>query len=297
MLTKLIGYVSNFEIWHKTEVDLMIKNRADFFAEHGENANKRKAPRLRETKQWNDSNWYFVKSKLNNRFTKKQFVMMYFQYGSRLLNFDWYIKKFDLAISRLSSIKEHVSDDNYNDKLSLLKCVRWMFKTMADDWQLSCLGDVNSTPTSLLSTIKEDIKCLIQNLIVATHGEELVDEDQYVNEIEEAMMLWEGGPNKNHSGTSVRHAAVFDKLWMEFKKALNDIHILDHHEQKNGPLMDQSKHLLCWIKWRMYIGTKSTRPLSTVSEAVYEAFNAFARCAFGHLGSTTSIFVLERNRF
>ena len=297
MLTQLLGYVSDFEILHKSEVELRKKMIDDYFQKHGPNANKRKAPRAQVTQQWEDSSWFLMKSKMNNRFTAKQFIMMYFQYGTRMLTFDWYTNKLDRAIENIVSIKGEISDENYEDKLSLLKCVRWVFKTMADDWELSCLGIVNRPSRSLLSTIQEQIKRMIMDLIIATHGDEPIEGDRYVREIDEVMMLWEGGINAKYNGMSVKNASVFSDLWIKIANAVGDPTVVNQHEPKKGPVMDQSQHLLCWINWRRYLGTKKSRPLSTVGEDLYEVFNAFARCAFGHLASMTSIFVLERNRF
>ena len=295
MLTSILGYISDYQILHKSEVDLKEKKRREYLEEHGANANLRKAPRVPATTQWENSNWYFMKTQMNNRFTTKQFLMMYFQYGTRKLTFDWIVQKIDIANDRIASIKDGISNENYEDKKSLLMCVRWVFQKMAVDYQLNCInGDEITPPTSLLTNIRAEAKRMIKNLIYSTLDDD-IPRDLYDASIDEVLMIWEGGMNATYGGISVMNASVFTNLWIELTRGAGDI--MNNHVPKNGPIMDQSKHLLCWIKWREYLGTENNRPISTIDERLYVALNAFARCAFGQLASMTSIFVLERNRF
>ena len=77
------------------------------------------------------------------------------------------------------------------------------------------------------------------------------------------MMLWEDGINAKYNGMSVNNASVFSHLWIQLVNAVGDQNVVNQHEPKKGPVMDQSQHLLCWINWRRYLGTKNSRPLSS----------------------------------
>ena len=295
MATKFVGYITNYEIIHRSEMESRTKKREAYFARYGQDADKRRAPRLPKMEQWQKSNWYFMKTNMNNRFTNKQFIMMFYQYGTRSLTFDWLINKFKFAIERIPMIKDQISDGNYSDKKSLLQCLIWLFDNLGKDHMLQCIGNPSTPAVPLIVHIRAEVKRVVLDLIkhCKPDGESMEGIDYDVDEV---ILIWERGCNGEHAGSTVRNAKIFDYLWELLDTVAGPAIEIANHGATSGPIIDQSDHLLCWLKWREYLGTKNKRPMPLI-EPLYEACDAFARCAFGHLASMTSIFVLERNRF
>ena len=293
MMKKMVGYFSPYEIMHESELQ-ELKNKRDQRQSQSQSQNvpKGRLPRVPEYRQFDDTEWFIVKSRLNNRFTMKQCLIIYFRYGTRGFTFEWIIAKIQHAIDELTK----AGNNGYQSKVSLLRCACYIFEQFAKDYTFNLFDQTNSSKTSL----KDHIKSLVKPMIVDQVSRSITDGQMSIDnieaEVEEVMLHWEHGcSDVALQGSRKISGKVFVQLWKILDDACPNITLKDHHA-KMGPLMGQSDHLICWLKWQVSLGKPDERPVK-VHEVFFIACNAFARCAFGQLSSLTSNFPLERIGF
>ena len=306
-MKRVVGYMFDFEIVHKSELDYAKKKRDDHFRKPAEQRPKT-APRAPPSSvRFEDTDWHIVSSKLNKRFTAKQFIMMYLRYDLRKLDFGHIIAKCDKALENVRLMKHTVDGVIYKSKIDLIRCVKHMFVEFVKDVHFNSIKPTGKPNLSLIDYVTEIVKnAMIEisradvNRLVDPQDENRnvsFNEAEALNDVAQVLMLWQGGTENadKYVGTQSRDYAIITDMIGLLKKANPNFDGSD--KSASGSIISQQMHVSVWIQWMGMLNERGEDKRSLVARATINMFMVLGRLAFGHLASLSSNFGLERKGF
>ena len=297
-MKRVVGYIFNFEIYHKSEIDYAKKKRDDYDATPVD-LRPKKVPRAPPKGiQFGDTVWHYVESRLHKRFTAKQFIMMYFRYDLRKMDFAHIIAKCDIALENVGLMEHTVCDAIYKSKIDLIKCVKHLFVQFVADVHLNIIKPTGIAKQSLLDYVTKLVNDNMLDLARAQHSEShRFNRKDASIDVEQVQLLWQGGMEAigSYKGTQTREAVIMEDFIDLLKKANPNFD--GTHESASGSIINQQMHLKVWMMWMGKLNERAEVKESNIAKTLIKMFTIFGQIAFGHLASLSTNFPLEREGF
>ena len=254
--------------------------------------------------QFEETNWYFISSRLQHRFEGPELWMTFFQYGYRELQFDDLIHLVNEAIIRYRFSNSSDSEPIKKDKLDLLRMVVYAFEKFSADRNLTQIFPGNGVPESNLEFTKQAVIKKLTDLTRKSLENDDDDEtetvsDDYINVLEsDAEMIVnlyiDGiGALQDMEGHKRKHAYFMTEMLKVMKDMRPDANDID----ATAKGFTQFEWIQVWQKLYIKLTSKQLSRKTTVSQNYVQCCICFVRMAYGSLSGLTSTFHLERTGF